>query len=102
MAVVYLVLYAVEQVYERAHGTRDTLLGRLVRLHRCGVFAGKLFCCVAAVDYMYWRWVECWRPAAGVEAAPDFVPDDGAEFVVYEEDEEEEERRWTRRNFQYR
>jgi hypothetical protein len=24
----------VELVYERAHGTRDTLLGRLVRLHK--------------------------------------------------------------------
>jgi hypothetical protein len=64
---------------------------RLVRLHRCGVWAGKLFCCVAAVDYMYWRWVEWWRPAASVEPAPDFVPHDGGEFFCEGEDEECEE-----------
>jgi phosphatidylinositol glycan class A protein len=75
----------VELVYECAHGTRDTVLGRLVRLHGCGPFAGKLFCAVAAVDFMYWWWVEWWRPAASVEAAPDFIPDDGCFFV--DEDE---------------
>ena len=70
----------VEVVYKRAHATRDTLLGRLVRMHRCGLFAGKLFCCVVAVDYLYWQWVEWWRPAAEVERAPDFVPDNGCDF----------------------
>ena len=58
----------------------------MARLHRCGVFAGKLFCCVAAVEYLYWRWVEWWRPASEVDAAPDFVPD----HAEYDMDEEEE------------
>ena len=75
-----------ECVYERAHATRDTLLGRLLRLHQCGSLAGKLFCCVAAVDYAYWRWLEWRRPAAGVETAPDFVPDDGEDFFLEGED----------------
>ena len=53
----------VEAVYERAHATVDSQLGRLARLHGCGTFAGKLFCAVAAVDHAYWRWLEWWRPA---------------------------------------
>lgn len=75
----------VERVYERAHATEDTLVGRLVRLSRCGAFAGPLFACVAAVDYVFWRWCEWWRPARTVEPAPDFVPDD-ADFVLVEEE----------------
>ena len=75
----------VERVYERAHATEDSLVGRLVRLSRCGTFAGPLFACVAAVDYVFWRWCEWWRPARTVEPAPDFVPDD-ADFVLVEEE----------------
>ena len=67
----------VEAVYERAHATVDSQLGRLARLHGCGTFAGKLFCAVAAVDHAYWRWLEWWRPAREVELAPDFVPEEG-------------------------
>ena len=67
----------VEAVYERAHATVDSRLGRLARLHGCGTFAGKLFCAVAAVDHAYWRWLEWWRPAREVELAPDFVPEEG-------------------------
>lgn len=75
----------VERVYERAHATDDSLVGRLVRLSRCGAFAGPLFACVAAVDYVFWRWCEWKKPARTVEAAPDFVPDD-ADFVLVEEE----------------
>ena len=67
----------VERVYERAHATEDTLVGRLARLSRCGAFAGPLFACVAAVDYVFWRWCEWKRPARTVEPAPDFIPNDG-------------------------
>ena len=65
----------VETVYARAHATEDTALGRLARLHSGGAFAGKLFCAVAAVDHLYWRWLEWEAPAAGIEHAPEFVPD---------------------------
>lgn len=67
----------VERVYERAHATEDSLVGRLARLSRCGAFAGPLFACVAAVDYVFWRWCEWKRPARTVEPAPDFIPNDG-------------------------
>ena len=73
-----------ETVYARAHATRDTMNGRMARLRTCGVFAGWLFCAVAAVDYLYWRWLEFSDPAATKDAAPEYVPDD-------EEEEEEAE-----------
>jgi phosphatidylinositol glycan class A protein len=76
----------VEKVYERAHRTRDTMNGRLARLRTCGVFAGVLFCAVAAVDYLYWRWVEFSSPGSKIDAALEYVPD-GEE----EKKEEEEE-----------
>ena len=64
-----------ETVYDLAHRTRDTMNGRMARLRTCGVFAGWLFCAVAAVDYLYWRWLELTDPAASVDAAPEYVPD---------------------------
>ena len=75
----------VERVYERAHATEDSLVGRLVRLSRCGTFAGPLFACVAAVDYVFWRVVRVVAAGEDVEPAPDFVPDD-ADFVLVEEE----------------
>jgi phosphatidylinositol glycan class A protein len=68
-----------ETVYARAHATRDTMNGRMARLRTCGVFAGWLFCAVAAVDYLYWRWLEFSDPAATKDAAPEYVPDDEEE-----------------------
>lgn len=68
-----------ETVYARAHATRDTMNGRMARLRTCGVFAGWLFCAVAAVDYLYWRWLEFSDPAATRDAAPEYVPDEDAE-----------------------
>ena len=31
-----------------------------------------LVLCAAAVDWMYWRFLEWWQPADSLEAAPDF------------------------------
>jgi phosphatidylinositol glycan class A protein len=81
-----------ETVYARAHATRDTMNGRMARLRTCGVFAGWLFCAVAAVDYLYWRWLEFSDPAATKDAAPEYVPDDE------EESEEAESFRGARRS----
>ena len=81
-----------ETVYARAHATRDTMNGRMARLRTCGVFAGWLFCAVAAVDYLYWRWLEFSDPAATKDAAPEYVPDDE------EEEEEAESLRGARRS----
>eukprot|EP00959_Pyramimonas_sp_CCMP1952_P193673 4049877-Pyramimonas_sp.AAC.2 len=64
-----------EVVYARALRTRgDDVLTRLSQFYKCGPFAGKLFCCVVAVNYLYWRWLDWWLPAEGIDVAPDVVP----------------------------
>ena len=65
----------VEVVYGRARGTRDSRFGRFVRLKNCGGCAGPLFAAVAAVDYLYWRYLEWVDPGGGIDAAPEYVPD---------------------------
>ena len=62
-----------EVVYARAlrWSGDDVLLTRLRRFYRCGPWSGKLFCCVVAVNYLYWRWLEYWDPACDVDVAPD-------------------------------
>jgi phosphatidylinositol glycan class A protein len=76
-----------ETVYARAHATRDTMNGRMARLRTCGVFAGWIFCAVAAVDYLYWRWLELADPAAERDAAPEYVPDGEAVTAVTRKEE---------------
>jgi phosphatidylinositol glycan class A protein len=48
-----------EKVYEsimaREH---EPLIDRLRRYHECGPWAGKLFCAVVAIDYLFWRFLE--------------------------------------------
>eukprot|EP00193_Tetraselmis_chui_P015616 CAMPEP_0177781224 /NCGR_PEP_ID=MMETSP0491_2-20121128/17717_1 /TAXON_ID=63592 /ORGANISM="Tetraselmis chuii, Strain PLY429" /LENGTH=435 /DNA_ID=CAMNT_0019301237 /DNA_START=51 /DNA_END=1359 /DNA_ORIENTATION=- len=63
----------VEAVYDGIAAMRwdHSLLGRLRRMHRCGTWAGKLFCAVVALDCLYLRWLEWWRPAATIPPAPD-------------------------------
>ena len=48
------------------------MAGRLRRYYKCGRWFGKLCCCVAAVDWLYWRALEWWQPAAGLGRAPQF------------------------------
>ena len=50
----------------------DTWAGRLARYHKCGKWFGKLCCCVAAVDWLYWQALEWWEPSTSIEQAPDF------------------------------
>lgn len=38
----------------------DSMTARLCRYVRCGKWFGKICCCVAAVDWMYWKWLELW------------------------------------------
>eukprot|EP00887_Chlorella_sp_A99_P005311 scaffold1.g5311.t1 len=60
----------------------DSMVGRLRRYHKCGKWFGKICCCIAAVDWLYWRWLEWWQPAAGLAPEPDFpnpflLPEEG-------------------------
>ena len=50
----------------------DTMIGRLQRYYRCGSWFGKICCCIAALDAMYWAWLRWWQPAHCMDIAPDF------------------------------
>lgn len=67
---------ATEGVYDTVStsGRDDTLIGRLRRYNRCGAWFGKLCCCIAVLDVLYWLFLEWWNPAAGMQTAPDLVP----------------------------
>ena len=55
----------------------DSMTGRLRRYSRCGKWFGMLCCCLAAIDWMYLKWLE-WRwPDSCIERAvdlPGFFP----------------------------
>ena len=67
-----------ERVYRDAMGCgRDDGAGaRLRRFSLCGKWFGLLACAVAAVDWMYWHWLEWWEPASAVMRELDF-PSEG-------------------------
>lgn len=65
-----------EVVYDRIVGRpREPLVRRLARFHRRGVWAGKLFCLVVAVDYLLWRLLEWLFPRGDIDAVPRFPRD---------------------------
>jgi phosphatidylinositol glycan class A protein len=54
-------------VYDKvtASSPDDSLLARMRRYHACGVWAGKLFCCIMIALHLWWRLLECLDPAGG-------------------------------------
>ena len=48
------------------------LSNRLKKYYGCGVWAGKLFCILAAICYIVWRVVEWLYPRDEIEIAVDF------------------------------
>lgn len=63
-----------EEVYREALGLGrdDSPAARLARYARCGKWFGKLCCCVVAVDWLVWRWLEWWDPADAIPRAHAF------------------------------
>ncbi|CAD7695753.1 unnamed protein product [Ostreobium quekettii] len=61
-------------VYDKVNvSTRDdSLFARLRRYHRCGWWAGKLFCCVASLQHLYCQYLGYWCPEDMIDSAPDF------------------------------
>ena len=45
------------------------LIDRLKRYYGCGIWAGKLFCICAIVDYLLLVFLELWAPRAGIDIA---------------------------------
>jgi hypothetical protein len=50
----------------------DGLLPRLRRCARAGPWAGPIWCCALVLLHWWWVALEWWRPAAGIERAPDW------------------------------
>lgn len=48
------------------------LIDRLKRYYGCGVWAGKLFCLCAIIDYLIFFFLEIWAPRADVDLAKDW------------------------------
>ena len=63
-----------ERVYYNAvRLERDDSMGaRLQRYWLCGKWFGKICCCVAAVDWWYWQWLEMWDPRGKIKIEKEF------------------------------
>ncbi|GAB2285065.1 hypothetical protein Dimus_019521 [Dionaea muscipula] len=61
-----------ETVYDRAMECSDqSLMERLSRYLSCGAWAGKLFCLVMIVEYLFWCLLKVLQPAEDIEEVPD-------------------------------
>ena len=63
------------KVYDRVEisGLPDTLFARLWRYYRCGIWAGKIFCCVASLQHLYWKLLQYLYPEDAIDIAPDIL-----------------------------
>lgn len=60
-----------EIVYDRLlREEKVPLIERLRRFYACGLWAGKIFCVVIALAYLFWQIMEWVSPASRIERAP--------------------------------
>lgn len=60
-----------EIVYDRLlREERVPFMERLRRFYACGLWAGKIFCIVVALAYLFWQILEWWSPTEDIELAP--------------------------------
>ncbi|KAK7413070.1 Phosphatidylinositol N-acetylglucosaminyltransferase GPI3 subunit [Neonectria punicea] len=59
------------------------LIDRLKRYYGCGIWAGKLFCLVVVVDYLFFLFLEWWFPRENIDICPNWprkpIVDDDAD-----------------------
>lgn len=48
------------------------LIDRLKRYYGCGIWAGKLFCLCAVIDYLFFLLLELWFPRENIDICPDW------------------------------
>ena len=48
------------------------LIDRLKRYYGCGIWAGKLFCLCAIIDYLFFLFLEIWQPRSNIDIARDW------------------------------
>jgi len=74
----YEVAERTEVVYDRLlDEDRLPLIERLRRFYGCGLWAGKIFCLVATVGYLMWKFYEWLTPSSSIEIARDFSGNKG-------------------------
>ncbi|KAI9158334.1 Phosphatidylinositol N-acetylglucosaminyltransferase gpi3 subunit [Paramyrothecium foliicola] len=60
------------------------LIDRLKRYYGCGIWAGKLFCLCAIIDYLLFLFLEWWFPRDSIDICPDWprktLIEDGREY----------------------
>ncbi|KAK4404662.1 Phosphatidylinositol N-acetylglucosaminyltransferase subunit A [Sesamum angolense] len=61
-----------EIVYDRAFKcSNQNLLEHLPRYLSCGGWAGKLFCMVMIINFLFWGFLQLWQPDKDIEVVPD-------------------------------
>ncbi|KAL0359719.1 UNVERIFIED_CONTAM: Phosphatidylinositol N-acetylglucosaminyltransferase subunit A [Sesamum angustifolium] len=61
-----------EIVYDQAFKcSNQNLLERLPRYLSCGAWAGKLFCMVMIINFLFWGLLQLWQPDKDIEVVPD-------------------------------
>jgi phosphatidylinositol glycan class A protein len=58
--------------YNSSRTRNFTLIDRLKRYYGCGIWAGKLFCLVVVVDYLFFLFLEWWFPREDIDICPDW------------------------------
>ncbi|ORX42600.1 phosphatidylinositol N-acetylglucosaminyltransferase GPI3 subunit [Hesseltinella vesiculosa] len=65
-------MYSWSNVAERTEKATSPLIERLRRYYGCGLYAGKIFCMVMTLDYLFWLFLEMVFPRWSIEPAPTF------------------------------
>ena len=58
------------------------LIDRLKRYYGCGIWAGKLFCLCAIIDYLLFQFLEMWAPRSNIDIAKNWPKKSSAEVDV--------------------
>merc|ERR1712137_688188 len=53
----------------------DPLIQRFGRYYSCGAVAGKIFCCLISIYFLWWCFIEWWYPKEEIDIAPTFPYD---------------------------
>lgn len=66
------VAWRTEIVYGRAlRCSNQHLVERLSRYLSCGAWAGKIFCLVMIIDFLFWHFLRVWKLDRDIEVVPD-------------------------------
>lgn len=58
--------------YSASRVRNFALIDRMKRYYGCGIWAGKLFCLVIVIDYLFYLFLEWWFPRENIDICPDW------------------------------